>query len=42
MSGFKKFLKILSSEEKFCSALTSSKNSEKEYEHVLKGGINLK
>ena len=36
MSDFEKFKEQLPSKEKFYSSLTSKKNSDKKYDHVLK------
>ena len=37
MSNFEKFKEQLPSKIKFYSSLTSKKNSDREYEHFLKG-----
>ena len=36
MNGFEKFKEELRGKEKFCCSLTGKKNSDKEYEHLLK------
>ena len=42
MSDFEKFKEGLPSKENFYSSLTNRKICDKEYEHVLIFGINLK
>ena len=42
ISRFEKFKKRLPSKEKLYSSLTNKKPSDKEYEHVLRLGIDLK